>query len=172
MGAVEVGGFRPGALSEIPSNQAEKAATDLKALLTEIAARLPRLALGMPVVTTLGPGIYRVDVSLTNTGRFPSLTQMGVVNGIQPTPVIRISVPLERIVSGRPVIRAGALAGLGGREDLTWIVNAEPGELITVEAALPLTGKQSIEIRDGKVASIPAMMMIPRPAADSPKEMP
>ena len=172
MGAVEVGGFRPGVLSEIPADQAEKAASDLKALLTEIAVRLPRLDLGMPVVTTLGPGLYRIDLSLTNTGRFPSLTQMGVVNGIQPTPVIRISVPLERIVSGRPVIRAGALPGLGGREDLSWIVRAEPGELIVVEASMPLTGKQRIQIRDGTVASTPAMLMLPRPASELPKEMP
>ena len=164
-GEVEIGGFRGGARTEIPASDVAAASAHAAALISDLARRSPLVRCDVPVVTTLAPGLYRIDLAIINDGAFPTATKMGVTNRV-PRPInLRISVPVDRIVAGRPTIIINRLAGSSGREDASWIVRAAPEELITVSMDFPLSQPQSLTIQGGKVRSFPAAALTTIPEA-------
>ncbi|MCA9284278.1 MAG: hypothetical protein KDA22_03620, partial [Phycisphaerales bacterium] len=59
--------------------------------------------------------------------------------------VVRLSVPLERIVSGRRIDRTWGLPG-GGRTVMSWTVLGQPDEVATITVIHPVLGERTIAV--------------------------
>ncbi len=149
-GTVEVGGFHPLFKLNAPAAELDSLAEKQTAFVLELASRLPVVTVTPPVVTTLGNGLYRIESAVTNQGRLPTQTAMGVVTRERQPIIARLSAPVDRIVSGERVRRIDSLAA-GARVGLEWIVRAAPGEAITLAIGNNEYGVQTVTIVDGVV---------------------
>jgi hypothetical protein len=86
-----------------------------------------------PTVFELAPGLYEINFAIINDGLMPTKTQIATQNRATHPTIVRISTPVEQIVSGDRVARVWNIAGAGGRETYQWIVRAQPGSDITIE---------------------------------------
>ena len=120
--------------------------------LERIAAARAKVTLAEPTVTALGPGLWRVETSISNTGRLPTVMRGGRAEGVSQAHVVRISVPVDRIRSGK---RVQVMRGLdaGAQERFTWIVSAAQGEPVTVEVVHAGRIEASHVFVDGKRVS-------------------
>ncbi|MFM1935192.1 MAG: hypothetical protein RI990_151 [Planctomycetota bacterium] len=146
---VEVGGWVPGFRENPPVDEVMALAERCAGFLPELAARRARVALRTPTVTAVGPGLWRIDTAITNTGRLPTVMQGGRAAGVVPAHVVRVSVPVTRIKAGR---RMDVVRGIdpGALRPVSWIVQAEPGEEVTVELLFAGQPEQRFSFRDGE----------------------
>ncbi|MDZ4753647.1 MAG: M14 family zinc carboxypeptidase [Phycisphaerae bacterium] len=125
-GTVEVGGFDPLFRLNPPAAELPEIAKKQTAFLHAFIDLLPVLDVSTPVVTKLSDGVYRIESSVMNAGRLPTASQMGVTTEARAAVIVRLSAPLERIVSGERVRRIYALES-GERVELAWVVQAPSG---------------------------------------------
>ena len=135
LGEVEIGGFRPYALSNpAPAKIVElgKAHTEF---VTYLSSLFPKVTLADTSVTSLGGGLYRVTAQVENGGFLPTSTaQGGRSRSVKPT-MVQIGVDPSDIVSGAPKTAFfQTLAGSGRRQTYEWIVRGKPGSSITIKA--------------------------------------
>ena len=149
---VEVGGWVPGFRENPPIDQVAPAAAKHVQFLERIAAARAKVTLAEPTVTALGPGLWRVETSISNTGRLPTVMRGGRAEGVAQAHVVRISVPVDRIRSGK---RVQVMRGLdaGAQERFAWIVSAAQGEPVTVEVVHAGRIEASHVFVDGKRVS-------------------
>jgi hypothetical protein len=148
LGAVEIGGWVAGFRENPPPAEVAALGGRCAEFLARAAAMRPAVTLRDAVATELAPGLLRVDATLANDGRLPTAMRGGRAPGIAPAHVVRISVPVERVRSGRPVqVVRGLDAGQSMR--LSWIVSVaadEPVELRLTHGPRPM---QSVRLRGG-----------------------
>jgi hypothetical protein len=132
LGEVEVGGWVPGFRENPPLAEVGPASAKLVAFLGRVAEARPKVMLAAPTIERAGPSLWRIDAALTNTGRLPSVMRGGRAEGVTPAHVVRISVPADRVKSGR---RVDIVRGIdpGATRPCSWIVNAPDDETIVVE---------------------------------------
>jgi hypothetical protein len=149
---VEVGGWVPGFRENPPIDQVAPAAAKHVQFLERIAGARAKVTLAEPTVTALGPGLWRVETSISNTGRLPTVMRGGRAEGVAQAHVVRISVPVDRIRSGK---RVQVMRGLdaGAQERFAWIVSAAQGEPVTVEVVHAGRIEASHVFVDGKRVS-------------------
>jgi hypothetical protein len=89
-----------------------------------------------------------VEASLSNTGRLPTVMRGGRADTVTPAHVVRITVPVERVKSGR---RSDIVHGIdpGELRRYSWIVAAPPDEEIAVELLFNGTTSTRFAFRDG-----------------------
>lgn len=135
LGDIEIGGFRPYALSN-------PAAADIAALgkshtefVTYLSSIFPRVAIANTSVTSHGGGIYRVKADVENSGFLPTASAQGVRSrSVKPT-MVQLGVAPEDIISGDAKTNFfPALAGSGRRQSYQWIIKGKPGSTITLKA--------------------------------------
>jgi hypothetical protein len=151
---VEVGGWVPGFRENPPIDQVAPTAAKHVQFLERIAGARAKVTLAEPTVTALGPGLWRVETSISNTGRLPTVMRGGRAEGVAQAHVVRISVPVDRIRSGK---RVQVMRGLdaGAQERFTWIVSAAQGEPVTVEVVHAGRIEASHVFVDGKRLAAP-----------------
>ena len=132
LGEVEVGGWVPGFRENPPLAEVAPMSSKLVAFLGRVADARPKVALSKPTIARAGPSLWRIDAALTNTGRLPSVMRGGRAEGVTPAHVVRISVPADRVKSGR---RVDIVRGIdpGTTRPCSWIVSAPDDETIAVE---------------------------------------
>jgi len=152
---VEVGGWVPGFRENPPIEQVAGLAATHAQFLERLAAARAKVTLAEPTVTALGPGLWRVETSIANTGRLPTVMRGGRAEGVAQAHVVRISVPIDRIRSGK---RVQVMRGLdaGAQERFTWIVSAAQDEAVTVEVVHAGRVEASHAFVDGKLVAAPA----------------
>ena len=149
-GVVEIGGFHPLFRLNPPAGELDALAAKQTAFLIELIDRLPSLAVVRPTVTTLGPGLYRIESSVTNAGRLPTMTATGVMTRARAPVIARLSSDVERIVSGDRVRKLESIAP-GARVSLEWIVRAADDETIELTVGNGEYGITTYRIRQGAV---------------------
>ena len=135
LGDVEIGGFRPYALSNpAPSKIADLGKSHTE-FVTYLSSLFPKVAIADTNVTSLGGGLYRITAHVQNSGFLPTSTAQGVRSrAVKPT-MVQIGVDPADIVSGSPKTAFfPSLAGSGRRQTYEWIVRGKPGATITVKA--------------------------------------
>lgn len=128
----EVGGWVAGFRENPPLEEVAPLGERCAKFLVNLAGRRPTVRLAAPKVTAMGPGIWRIETTLSNTGTLPTVMRGGRAEGVVPAHVVRVSVPLDRVKSGR---RIDIVRGLdpGEVRRLAWIVQAPPEEEVAVE---------------------------------------
>jgi hypothetical protein len=147
-GSVEIGGLDPKfVLQNPPHHLIEEECINVGAFLTKLGLSTAKLIIPSVSVTkegsdeSEGSGLYRVVAEVANAGFLPtSSTDKGkemLLEGIRAT----IEGPVE-VVAGTSPTEIGHLAGYGGqstwsppknqRGHAEWVVNGEPGAVVTV----------------------------------------
>ena len=135
LGDVEIGGFRPYALSNpAPAKIAELGKTHTE-FVTYVSSLFPKVAIADTNVASLGGGLYRVTAHVENRGFLPTSTAQGARSrSVKPT-MVQIGVDPDDIVSGAAkTVFFQSLAGTGRRQTYEWIVRGKPGSTITLKA--------------------------------------
>ena len=142
---VEIGGFTPFARTVAP----EKLLGDLTArhgnFLTELAGRLPRIAIRKVEVKHLGESVYDVKVQVENTGYLPtSLAQGNVSREVHPTRVV-LKVDRKLLLSGERTAMLSAIQG-GEAKEARWVVRAKGMKKVGIEVISMLGGRVETEV--------------------------
>ena len=150
---VEVGGWVAGFRENPPLEEVAPLGKKCAEFLVRAAGQRPRVELSKPVVTAVGPGLWRVEATLANTGRLPTVMRGGRADTVTPAHLVRISVPVERVKSGR---RSDVVHGIdpGETRRYSWIVAAPPDEEVAVELLFNGATAARWSFRDG--AEVPA----------------
>ncbi len=135
LGAVEIGGFKPYAVSNPAPSEIDALGQSHAAFAIYLTTLFPRIAIADLTAVTIGGGLYRISAEVENAGYLPTSTAHGVTSrSVKPT-MVQLGVPPESIVSGDAKTSSiPALAGSGRRHSYQWIVRGRPGQAVVVKA--------------------------------------
>lgn len=131
-GKVEVGGWKPYFKMNPPASEVGAIADKQAEFVLDLLSRMPDVQFGKATVKKLNSGLYDVELVITNEGWLPTGTAMAVRNRQARPYVLRIDVPIEKIITGDRVRKFWAIPGSGGREESRWIIQSEDGSDVDV----------------------------------------
>jgi len=144
LGEVEIGGFVPGFKMNPPADELEELAEKQTAFAAALIDRRPELSIDGPHVTQLADGLYEVRLGIVNNGYLPTTTAMArQARAIKPT-IVRLSTPLENIVSGSRISRTWGIDGSGNRYTRRWLLQVDGDEEIEITILNQQLGEQTI----------------------------
>lgn len=150
LGLVEIGGFVPGVRVNPPAEQEAELSAQQAEFAASLLGMLPRVEFDEPTVERVGGGVWRVGLTLRNTGTLPTKSAIGVKARRLPGMVCVLDpnqeLETDRIVSGSRAIRFDAIDGRGVSERAEWLVIAERGDTIALDVRSPLFGTQRFEL--------------------------
>jgi len=130
-GEVEVGGFKPYAVTNPPAAKlAELGAAHAK-FAAYLLSRFPRVRAASFEATALGGGLYRVKAEIENAGFWPtSLAQAVTARSVKPT-MVQLGVEPGAVVSGSAKTSfLQTLAGSGSRAKYDWLIKGKTGDVV------------------------------------------
>jgi hypothetical protein len=133
LGEVEIGGFRPYAVSNPPAEQLPDLGRAHGAFVVRLTSMLPRVRVALTEVTNHGGGVFTVTVEVENAGYFPTSLQHGAVSrSVQPT-MVQIQVVPEAVLSGdEKTTFIRQLEGSGARERVSWLIRGNQGSTVDI----------------------------------------
>ena len=138
---VEIGGYRPYALSNPPAHLTEELAEHQARFLTECAGLLPRIALRDIEVKPLGQSVYEVEIQIENTGFLPtSLSQGQRTREVYPTRLI-LDVPDTALLTGQRIQALDVMQGSGGMSKARWTLHCPDRTELKFEVVSMLAGR-------------------------------
>lgn len=146
LGTVELGGFRPGFRLNPPDDELPRLGREQTKFAVDLLGRLPNVALDAPVVTRVGPSLWRVAARARNTGYLPSMPAIGVKARRSPPTLMTLDVPMSRLVSGSKTVRAWAIPGSGGSADAEWVVTGEENTTVPLKFSSSLGLERTVEV--------------------------
>lgn len=138
---VEVGGFRPFATLNPPTELLDSIATEQTEFVSELLAGLPRIEMRALKVEPLGDRVYRITAELANTGYLPTRSALGA--RVRWPRQVRVELEAgsgQHISGGRAIQLVDAIDGSGRSRELTWVVVGPPGSTVTLTAKSPVGG--------------------------------
>jgi hypothetical protein len=135
LGDIEIGGFRPYALSNPDAARLAELGKSHAEFVTYVSSLFPKIGIPETSASSLGGGLYRVKAEVENSGFLPTSTAQGVRSrAVKPT-MVQLGVAPEDIVSGAPKTNFfPVLAGSGRRQAYEWIIKGTPGSTVTIKA--------------------------------------
>lgn len=135
LGAVEIGGFKPYALTNPEASEIEALGKSHAAFAVYLGSLFPKVAIAEFTATSLGGGLHRVEAEVENAGYLPTSTAHGVTSqSVKPT-MVQLGIAPEDLVSGDAKTSfIPALAGSGRRQSYQWIVRGKAGQTIAIKA--------------------------------------
>ncbi len=143
LGAVEIGGWKPGAKLNPPAAAIAGLAEKESAFVRWLAAQLPALGIAKLAATARGSGVYAIEAVVENSGYFPTALAQGVRNRQARRTVVNVGLDGATLLEGDARRMIDAIAGSGGRETLRFVVLGKPGAKVTVSAESPKAGVAS-----------------------------
>jgi len=135
LGAVEIGGFRPYALSNPAAAKIAELGKSHTEFVTYLSGLFPKVSIAGTSASSLGGGLFRVKAEIENSGYLPTSSAQGIRSrSVKPT-MVQLGVNADDIVSGSAKTNFfPALAGTGRRQVYEWIIKGKPGSTITLRA--------------------------------------
>lgn len=142
---VEIGGLAPFA----ETNPPEKLLADLAGrhgrFLTDLAGRLPRIAIRSVEVKPLGASVYDLTVKVENTGYLPTaLTQGNLTREVYPTRVV-LKVDQKQILSGKRATMLSVIQA-GEAKEARWVFRATDMKKVSIEVISMIAGRVETEV--------------------------
>jgi len=131
LGEVEVGGFKPYAVTNPPAGKiAELGGAHAKFALY-LAALFPRVKVAKIEAISHGGSIFRVKAEVENAGFWPtSLAHAQTARAVKPT-LVQLGVDPKQILSGSAKTNfLPVLAGSGTRAKYEWLIRGKTGEVV------------------------------------------
>ena len=147
LGAVEIGGFRPYAVSNPPPAQLPELGAAHGRFVSRVSSMLSRVRLVETEVTAHGGGVFTVSATVANQGFLPSALRHGVISRSVNPVTVQIQVPTEAILTGAAKTHQIAkLDGSGTRETIKWVVRGSPGSEIEISVRTQKSGSDSATV--------------------------
>ncbi|MEM0983862.1 MAG: M14 family zinc carboxypeptidase [Planctomycetota bacterium] len=150
LGTVEVGGFAPGVRTNPPAGAVDGLVTQQLEFIRELTGMQPQLRVGEPSVERVGERLFRVRMTATNEGTLPTVTAIGLKTRRLAPLVVEIDADQrladDAFLTGSRVQRADTIAG-GETVSMEWLITADPGSRVRIEARSPRFGTSDITIR-------------------------
>ncbi len=150
LGPVEIGGFVPGVRVNPPADRVGALSEQQAAFAASVLGMLPTLELDDPTIERVSGDIWRVGLTLRNTGTLPTKSAIGVKSRRLPGIVCVLDPDqdhaTDRIVSGSRAIRFAKIEGRGASVRAEWLVVANAGETLDVEVRSPMFGTTRFEL--------------------------
>lgn len=144
LGPVEIGGFITGVRLNPPAGAFDRLADEQAAFTASLLDLVPSIDVEGPVVTRLGPTLWRIDLRLVNTGKLPTRSAIGTKARRLAPLVLRIDLPPDRLISGPAVERVESIDA-GGSAESAWTVIADPGATVRILLTSPEFGDRVID---------------------------
>ncbi len=146
LGKVEIGGFVPGAKINPPADLLDELAEKHTGFVTKIMEMQSQISVLGPEVVELGGGLYEARVVIQNEGELSTTTSFSrTTRSVKPM-IVRLSVPVDQIISGQRVDRVWGIDGNGGRSVHTWVFRSDNINNETVTIDDPRTGVRKIKL--------------------------
>ena len=146
LGEVEVGGFVPGFRWNPPAEDLDRLIDEQARFATALLERLPMVGPERVTVERLGDRVWRVHVSVENTGAMPTVSAIGKkVERVTPTN-FRFEGDEESLLAGDRVQRTWAIPGDGGRAHAEWMLAGEAGDEIEISIRSSAAGDRSVTV--------------------------
>jgi hypothetical protein len=137
----DIGGYRPFALTNPPTEMIDPVAARHCDFLTATAKRLPRIGVRKIETKHLGQSVYEVKIRVENTGFLPTLLSHGqTTREINPTRLV-LNLDDELILSGTRITNLPVIQGSGGMAEQRYIVRAADRKKIEFEVVSTLAGR-------------------------------
>lgn len=138
---VEVGGFAPYTGINPPIDSLALRAKKFNAFLLNLSSRLPRIAIDKVNVTALHDNLFRVQVFVTNSGFFPTNTDLGIYSKWNPK--VKLSLipdKGQKLIDNKEFHLIDTIDGSGGTQDYSWVILGKKGGRLTVRVDCPMAG--------------------------------
>lgn len=146
LGEVEIGGYVPYLESTPKPERIDSLLGTQLPWLLHLSTQLPKIAISDKKLTTLGGGVYKLELFVENTGYLSYPIAMGQRNS-QPAPVIVVLEGDIKILEG---IKRTPLGPIGGNQvkKLSWIIQTDKNPEIKaiIESAVFGTSEKQIKI--------------------------
>jgi len=146
LGSVEVGGFVPGFRWNPPAAELDRLIDEQSRFATALLERLPMVGPETVAVERLGERVWRLRVSVENTGAMPTVSAIGEkVERVTPTN-FRFEGDEEALLAGDRVQRVWSIAGDGGTAHAEWMLAGEAGDEIEISIRSSAAGDRSVTV--------------------------
>jgi hypothetical protein len=147
LGDVEIGGFRPYAVTNAPTKDLAELGRKHGEFVVRLAGMLPRVRIASTEVKAHGGGLFTITVDVENTGFFPSALQHGVIAGSVAATLVQIQVPRDDIVTGAAKsVSLPTLAGSNARQKVTWVIRGRPDASVVITVLAQKGGTDSATV--------------------------
>ena len=130
-GEVEVGGFKPYAITNPPAAKLPELGAAHAKFVVYLASLFPRVKVASLEAVSHGGGIFRIKAEVENTGFWPtSLAHGQTARAVKPT-MVQLGVEPGAVLSGSAKTNfLSTLAGSGGRAKYEWLIRGKTGEVV------------------------------------------
>jgi len=133
LGEVEIGGFKPQAVSNPPVERAAELGPAQTRFALYLASLLPRVRVASTEVESHGGGVFRIKAEIENAGYLPTALAQGVTARAVKPVLVQIEVKPEDILFGNPKTNfIPALAGSGTRSKFEWVIRGKSGAAVAI----------------------------------------
>lgn len=124
---VEVGGWKPYVRSNPPLEVVAELAKKHSDFLIELGGLFAQMRVGEVKVENLGSGLFRLTAVVVNEGWLPSPCAMGERNRRPRATRLDLDAGSARLLQGQLRHSWSRIEGSGGRREVKWLLQAEPG---------------------------------------------
>lgn len=144
LGEVEIGGFKPHALSNPPASLLPELGKAHAEFALHLVSLLPKVRFASHDVTAHGGGFFHIRAEIENAGFLPTAPAQGVASrGSRPI-LVQIQVPPEDVIAGNPKTNfIAAIDGSGRREKFEWLIRGKTGEKVEIRVVSQKGGTDS-----------------------------
>lgn len=149
---VEVGGYKPFALTNPPAKMVDQIVAKQADFLTKAAQRLPRIGVRKVEARHLGRSVYEVEVQIENTGFLPTVLAHGRrTREVHPTRLV-MKLEDECFLSGSRITMLPTLRGSGGMVEQRFVIRVPGRKRIDYEIVSMLAGclEGTIDLSEAK----------------------
>ena len=147
LGEVEIGGFLPYVTHNPPAEQIPELGARHGEFIVKLASMLPRVRIAGTEVTAHGGGLFTVEVEIENAGFLPTSLQHGVRSRAVGPTLVQIQIDPGNILTGADkTTTVGMLAGSGGREKVTWVIQGRQGAEVEIKLLSAKAGQDTATI--------------------------
>jgi hypothetical protein len=130
-GEVEVGGFKPYAVTNPPAAKLAELGASHAKFAVHLASLFPRVKVASFEAVGHGGGVFRLKAEVENAGFWPtSLAHGQTARAVKPT-MVQLRVDPGAVLSGSAKTSfVPVLAGSGGRAKYEWLIRGKTGETV------------------------------------------
>jgi len=148
LGAVEIGGFVPLARMNPPAEKLDELGEKETEFVVKLMNTRAKLSIVGPEIKPLADGLYEIRIAIVNDGEMPTTTAFSQANHTIRPIVMRISTPVDNILTGQRVSRIWGIDGHGGRSEHRWIIRTDDLKAQTIELVDPRFGNQTLKLEN------------------------
>jgi len=147
LGAVEIGGLRPGLLHGVPPAVMEPKVSLIASLLGEVLAARPAVAWEGVHAARRADGVYDLEGTLVNAGSLPAVSALARSARLARPLSVRLELPggAQRL-AGPVAPRVERLDGGGGRQEFRWVLSASAGQVVRLSVDSDAHPARTVEV--------------------------